>query len=251
MPEDILLSLISRSRTLFLSIPLPPMTRLCSFVAGGLILLLSVAPSSIQAQDWQQEIQIITPIQYGEPMYVFLDSLASALDRNPTMRVHRSNDDSTSMTYRALREDLYEEGVDLRSASHAFIRYRFDLNPQGSGVIETIEEIYFILRLDESRADLPILHVDTQNSNVSTLLVDRGIPSMVNMKSYTPFRQMLAYPVMNQRQETAVVELGRRALRDQEIAPQHEMLLGILNDHMSAGTYVLNTPHEQMASAGQ
>lgn len=218
-----------------------------SSVAAGLVLALAIAITPAHAQEWRQEIQLITPIQFGEPTYILLDSLAAVLDRNPDIRVRRTADDSNTRPYRDLREDLYAEGMDVRSASHAFIRYRFDLNPQDAGIVETIQGIYFIFRLDEAYSDLPILYVDTSDPEISNLLTDNGIPSMVNMRSVSPFRQMMAFPVISSRQETAIVELGRRALRD-DLAPEQLMLLDHINENMSMGTYVLTTTHQQMAA---
>ena len=238
-----------RAATPFL--PLPTSIRMTiyrlPFVAGALLLSLSLAVAPANAQEWRQEIEIITPIKFGEPTYVFLDTLAAVLDRNPEMRVRRSVDDSSPQPYAELREKLYEEGVDVRSASHAFIDYRFELNPQGSGIVETIKGIYFIFRLDENYSDLPILYVDTRDPEISTLLTENGIPSMVNMNSVSPFRQMMAFPAVSSRQETAIVELGRRALRD-DLAPEHVTLLSHIYEHMSMGTYVLATSHQRIAS---
>jgi len=223
------------------------MTRLLSsLLAGSLVLLLAGAPSSAQAQDWRQEIQIITTIPYGSPLHVFLDSMGTLLDQNPEMNVRRSPDDTSSMTASTLREALYEDGLDLTSASHAFIRYRFDLPGTGSGVIETIQDVYFIFRMDESRSDLPILHVNTRSPVVSRMLVEQGITSPVNMMSVTPFRQLLAFPVMNDRYDTAVVELGGQTVREGP-GPQQASLLHLINEHMSVGTYVLTTTRDKLA----
>jgi hypothetical protein len=221
------------------------MTRL-PLLAGGLALLLLLTTAPAHAQEWRQEVQIISPIQFGEPLYVFVDSLARVLDRNPETRVRRSAD-AAPQPFREVRESLYDDGVDVRSASHAFVRYRFDLTDQGSGIIETMEDIFLIFRLDESREDLPILHLSTRSPLVSRLLTDNGIPSPVNMMALTPFRQLMSFPVVTARQETAVVEFGRRAVRNNEV-PQQTSLLHLIGDHMSLGTYDLATSHQQVAA---
>ncbi len=220
------------------------MTRLLSsLLAGILVLLLAFAPPSAQAQDWRQEVQIITTIPFDTPLHVLLDSMGTVLNENPDMRVQRSPDDTSSMTARDLRDALYEDGLDLTSATHAFIRYRFDLPGSGSGVVETIQDIYFIVRLDESQSDLPIIYLNTRNPMISTLLLEQGIRSPVNMRSVTPFRKHLAFPVMNNRYETAVVEFGRQTVRESP-GPEQASLLHLINDHMSVGTYVLTMMHE-------
>lgn len=211
------------------------------------MLLIGLVAGPTLAQQWRQEVQIITPIQLGDPTHVFLDSLDAVLARTPDLLLRRTAD-SSSMSYRALRESLYADGLDLRSATHALIRYRFDLTEQGSGVVETVEDLYFIFRLDESREDLPILYLDTRDPAVSDLLLDRGIPSPVNMLSVTSFRQLLAYPTLQERYETAVVEFGGRTLREYDDA-QQSMLLRLIEEHMSVGSYVLTTAHQQMATS--
>jgi hypothetical protein len=224
------------------------MTRLRSLaLAGGLVLLSACLAVPAHAQQWRQEIQIITPIQFGDPTHVFLDSVDAVLARTPDLRVRRQAD-STAMSYRSFRESLYEDGVDLRSATHALIRYRFDLTEQGYGVVETIEELYFIFRVDESRVDIPILYLNTRDPNVSALLTDHGIPSMVNMLSVTPFRKLMAYPYLNERYETAIVEFGGRATRE-ALPARQAMVLTLIDEHMSVGTYVLSTAHNRMAAA--
>lgn len=225
------------------------MTRLrTALLTGSLALLLafSLSPAPTHAQQWEQEIQIITTIPYDDPLHVFLDSLASIFDRNPEVPVRRSVNDETPMPYRTLRDSLYADGVDLRSASHVLIRYQFNLAAQGEGIIETLEDLYFIFRLDESSEDLPILYLNAADPLVSSLLLNRGIPSTMNMKSQTPFRRYMAFPVLHGQDRTEVVELGRQALRD-DMAPQQKHLVSLLNDQMGFGTggYALSTTYQQ------
>lgn len=240
---------ILRKRPLFLFSPLSiTMTRfLSSLLTGSLVLLLTL-PLSTQAQDWRQEVQIVTTIPSGTPLHVFLDSMGTVLEENPELRVQRSPNDTSSMKAKDLRAALYEEGLDLTSATHAFIRYRFDLPGTGSGVVETIQDIHFIFRLDESRSDLSLLYLNTRDPMMSRLLVEKGIPSPVNMMSVTPFRKLLAFPVVTDRYETAVVEFGGQTVREGP-GPQQASLLSLINEHLSVGTYVLTTIQEDLALA--
>jgi hypothetical protein len=214
-----------------------------SILAGSLVLLLAIAPSPTQAQDWRQEVQIITTIPFDSPLHVFLDSVRTYLDDHPNVRVKQSPQDTSSMRARELREALYADGLDLTSATHAFIRYRFDLPASGSGVVETIQDLYFVFRLDESQSDRSILYLNTRDPMVNNLLQEKGIQSPVNMRSFTPFRKLLAFPVVNDRYETAVVEFGHQTVRE-EPGPEQASLLHLINDHMSVGTYVLTTMRE-------
>jgi hypothetical protein len=204
------------------------------------------------AQEWQQEVQIITTVRPGEPTFVLLDSLDAVLERTPDVRLRRSAKDLEARSYNEHLDALLTDGVDLNSASHAFIRYRFSLDNQNSRIIESIEDIYFISRFDENYSDLPILYVDVQDPIVSDVIVKRGIPKIVNLLSITTFRELLAFPLIQKQQETAMVELAGRALRDDHLA-QREMLMKFLDDHMNlrSGAYLLTTPYEQlMQSAG-
>lgn len=213
---------------------------------ASLALLLIALTVPAHAQQWRQELQVLTTVPHESPTHIFLDSIATLLGKNPDMLVRRSPKDEAPMPFHTLQDTLYEEGIDLRSASHVFLRYRFDLNEQGSGVIETIQDLHFIFRLDESESDLPILYVDTTTPIVSNLLVHRGIPSPVNMRSMTPFRQHLAFLVLHAQQETAVVEMGRRPLRD-TLDPRQAALIEFLNEKMGLGPgeYALTTRYQE------
>ena len=212
---------------------------------GCLALLFVFCAVPLHAQEWRQELQVITTVPYESPTHIFLDSLATILTNTPDILVRRSPKDKDPVPFHTLQDELYDEGVDLRSASHVFLRYRFDLNQENSGVLETIQDLYFIFRFDESESDLPILYIDTRNPLVSNLLLNRGIPSPVNMRSVTPFRQFLAFPVLYAQEEPAVVEMGRRALRD-EMGPRRLALIEFLNEKMGfgPGAYALTTRYQ-------
>jgi GAF domain-containing protein len=223
--------------------------RILSSATGLACLLLAVLVIPAHAQEWEQEVQIITTVRPGEPIFIFLDSLTAAFERNPDVRLRRSADAPEALAFKDFRSVLLEDGVDLNSASHAFIRYRFSLSNQGTNIVESIEDLYFISRFDEDYTDLPILYVSAQNPIVSDVLVKRGIPKIANMKSVTPFRELLAFPLLQTQQETAMVELAGRALRDDFVA-QREALLKFLNDHLTlvSGQYTLTTRYERIAS---
>ena len=220
-----------------------------SALAASLVLLLALTALPAPAQEWRQEIQIITPVAFGDPTHVLLDSLAAAFAQSPDRPVQRAPDAATT-SYADLREALYADGIDLQSASHAFLRYRFDLAEEGSGVVETLQSVTFIFRLDESRADVPILHLDTRSPIVSSLLTESGLASTVNMKSITPFRTLVAYPYLNTHQETALVEFGGKTVRA-ALPLQQAAVLDFIEEHMTLGTYGLRTTFEQMTAGIQ
>jgi hypothetical protein len=222
-------------------------SRLFPALLGGLLLSFGLLAPSVHAQEWAQEVQIITTVGYGEDLHVFVDSLSDALGRNPDVQVKREPQDEATVSFAELREELLRDGVDLNSATHAFIRYRFELET-GSEIVETIEELYFIFRGREDRSDLPILYVDTQEPVVNNLIRRSGVPSPVNLKAIRTFRDMLAFPYLNARQETAMVEISGRAVREDN--PQEQKLLtDFLTDQMTLGrgSYVLEMPRATVA----
>lgn len=221
--------------------------RILSFPTLLLSFLLVLLALPSYAQEWQQEVQIITTIRPDEPTFVFLDSLDAIFARTPGVSLRRSPKDLEAFSYDELMDVLLEDGIDFNSASHAFIRYRFTLDNQGSKITESIEDIYFISRFDENYTDLPVLYINTQDPIVSDAIMKRGIPNIVNMMSITTFRELLAFPLLHTNQETAMVELAGRALRD-DYQFQRETLMKFLEDHLNlgSGSYVLTTNYEQM-----
>ncbi len=224
--------------------------RILSRSIGLTCLLLTLLVPVSQAQEWQQEVEIITPVRPGEPIHVFLDSLDDALKRTPGVRLRRSAEAPDTLSYDELLGTLLRDGMDLQSATHAFIRYRFTLDNQTSQLVESIESITFITRFDENYSDTPMLHINTQDPVIHQVLVERGIPSMMNMKSFTPFRQLMAFPILQEQEETAMVEMAGRALRDDFMA-ERATFLEFLEDRTGFGysTYVLSTKYDRVVQA--
>lgn len=214
------------------------------------LFLLPLATIPVSAQEWGQEVQVITRIHYGDPIYVFLDSLTAVLERNPEVRVRRAEQDAKTVPFKDLREQLYQDGIDVLSATHAFVRYRFDLRDR-MRLVETIKEINFIFRADESESDIRIIHVTSRNPLVSELLTGSGVASLVNMKAVTPFRKLIAFPHVSSKRESAIVELGGRALRD-DFVHEQTLFLQFLTEHTLAngGSYILETDKPTVAMVG-
>lgn len=219
-------------------------------LALSFILLLPLTASPAAAQEWGQEAQLITQIQYGGPIHIFLDSLSAVLDNHPEASFRRSAEDKTTMRYADLQEQLYEDGIDLLSATHAFVRYRFDIRGR-TRLVETVKDIYFIFRVDESESDIPILHISSSHPLISELLNDSGIASRVNMKSITPFRELLSFPNLSLHEDAALVEIGGRPIRGEFDREQGDFM-DFLMEHTMAngGAYILRTPDRTVAVAG-
>lgn len=216
---------------------------LASTCAGSLLLVLLFVPLSTHAQVWRQEMQVLTTVEYGEPIHAFLDSLSARLATNPSFQTRRSADDKNTMAYSDLLTALYDEGIDLQSASHVFLRYRFTLGNQGDGLTETLEDLYFIFRFDDATADIPIIHLDTRDPLVHALLVHRGVSSPMNMEAVRSFRELMAFPLVQGSDQTVIVEIGRQPLRE-EIGPKHRVLIDYLNGQEPSG-YTLETLYQQ------
>ena len=214
---------------------------------GSLLLLCSYAIPSAQAQEWAQEVQIITTVGYGEPLHILVDSLSDILARNPQLQVRRTPEDDAPVAYSDLRDELLNDGLDLSSASHAFIRYRFEL-VNGSEIVETIDEMYFIYRGREDRSDLPILHISTRMPVVNDLIRNKGVPRLTNLKAVRSFREMLAFPYLTRRQETAMVEIAGRAMREDNPRQEHLLTEFLINRMtLGGGSYVLDMPRATVA----
>ena len=213
--------------------------RAVSILACGLFLQ---SVTSAPAQEWRQTVQVITSVRYDEPLGVFADSLSGFLAQHPTTPVRRTAQDSVAIPFRELQDQLYEDGLEVGSVTHTLVRYRFALDRQ-SQLVETIEDVYFIYRADESRTDLAILYLDFQNPALGTFIEKRGVPSPVNMASVTSFRRLLAFPSLRNDQEMVVTEIGREAMRSEGLTPQQRVIMQLLSGHseMSLRSYVLAT----------
>lgn len=188
-------------------------TRLGSGFAAFLILLLSAGllPSLAHAQLWSQKAEIIVPNRPDGIVRAFVDSLGVTLDRNPEAVV-RQIPGSERLPYRDLSQRLLAEGVDVRSASHLFVRYTFAHGQVGvEERIESVTLIYRPLVLDEP--DLPLVHLSASNPHLQQLLARSGMRHVENLGAITPFRNGLAYPQLSQTDEARMVRYAGQPLR--------------------------------------
>lgn len=179
----------------------------------------------------------------SDVLEVFLDSLTAALENNPAMRVRRSPQDSSLVSYRALSERLLDKGLALISATHVFIQYRFEWKK--NEIVETIEDLHFIYREDSTEEDISLLHLGVDNATVRDVLLHSGVPSEVNMQTVTPFRRYLVFPRLVREEKTTVVRMSGRPVRD-NYERHKQSLLEYLNEfvkHRGIG-YTLSTVHD-------
>lgn len=230
------------------------MYRVSLLITGSVLLLLSFTPLASQAQKWAQEAEVVTTIHSDGPLNVFLDSLYQKLDQHPETHVRRSPEDSMSRSYRLLRKELYQEGVALPSASHAFIRYRFDLTKDGQHVVETIQDIHFTLRLHTGE-DLSILYVKLEEPLIRKYMNTRGIQSEMNLKNHRTFRNHMTFPVLSTRSSTEMIAMGGEVLRGVEESSQKQrLLLELFRSRgyaLDSDSYALPTPSLDQTSASR
>lgn len=189
-------------------------------------------------------------VSESEVLEAFLDSLTASLENNPAMRVRRSPQDSSLVSYRALSKRLLDEGLALISATHVFIQYRFEW--KNDEIVETIEDLHFIYRENPAEEDISLLHVAVDTPTVRDVLIHSGIPSEVNMQTVTPFRRFLAFPRLVQEEETTVVRMSGRPVRD-DYQRHQRTLLEYLNGfvkHRGIG-YTLSTAHDSPRGEGR
>ena len=215
--------------------------RAASVLACSLFVFLSWIPS-VYAQEWRQTVQVITTIRYDEPLGVFADSLSTFLARHPTTLVRRTAQDPASVPFTDLREQLYEDGVEVRSVTHALVRYRFAFDRQ-SQLVETIEDVNFIYREDESQADLALLYVDFDDPTIDDFMRTQGIRSPVNMASVTSFRRLLSFPFLRKNHEMVITEIGGKARRSEAFTSQQQVVVQFLSGYSEVGprSYILAT----------
>lgn len=211
-------------------------------VCSLFVFLLSTPP--VHAQEWRQTVQVITTVRYDEPLGVFADSLSKFLSQRPTTLVRRSAQDPASIPFTDLREQLYEDGVEIRSVTHALVRYRFDFDRQLQ-LVETIEDVNFIYRIDESQTDLPLLYLDFDAPTINDFVRTRGIRSPVNMASVTTFRQLLSFPSLRKDHEIVITEIGGEAVRSEAVTREQQVVVQFLSGYSEVGprSYVLTSKH--------
>jgi len=182
-----------------------------SMVLFVLLIAGLLLPAPAAAQFWSQKAELIMPNRPDGIVRAFIDSIGTTLDRNPDAIV-RQMPGSEQAPYHDLSKRLLAEGVDVRSASHLFVRYRFAHHQ--AGVEERIESVTLIYRpliLDEP--DLPLIHLSAANPHLRQLLRRSGMRHIENLGAITPFRDGLAYPQLSQDDEARMVRYAGQPLR--------------------------------------
>ena len=179
--------------------------------AVALLLLLSTAAQPAQAQQWAQEIEIVTSVESEQPTRVFLDSLVTAVQERDTLRVRREAG-GEEMTLKALQNTLIEDGIGLFSANRAFIEYRFEI--RDNRFVEIIQNVHFIFRPPSSgETDVPLLYADASHPVVQQVMTNQGVPNPENLEAISLFRDELSFASLSIDQGADIVAVAGSPIR--------------------------------------
>lgn len=191
--------------------------RLLPLLALGASLLV---PEAAHAQArWLQTVQVIAPVDEYGVTGAFRDSLTQAVRRGAAAR---REPDGSALSYRALEDALFRDGLDFSSANRVFITYRLEASQRGFR--SEIEDVYFIYRPEGyDDVDLPVFYVRGDEPAVRRMIVSGGTQMFANEAAFEPFYDQLLFHKL---EDSAVVAVGGRVIRDPERAEaERERLL--------------------------
>lgn len=187
----------------------------CAVLAALAVSLWSASPRAGHAQAaWQQTVQVIAPVEAEEVTGILLDTLATAFEKqNASIR---KGPDAPVQPYSAVQRELSQEGLDVRSATHVFITYRFRVTSAGTRY--KIYDLYFIFRPpNASDTDIPVLYVDlTDPDTYERVLVEGGTTIPYNEAAFLQFREQVSFHAL--RDDVRVVQVGEQIIRDEKLA---------------------------------
>lgn len=182
-------------------------------VLGLLLAAGTSRPAQAQAA-WRQTVQVVAPVEIEEVTGILLDTLATAIEQADTPV--QKEPDAPVTTFGALQRDLEQDGLDVTSATHVFITYRF--HSTSAGTRYKILDLYFIFRppgADET--DIPVLYVDlTDPEMYERLLVEGGTTLPYNEAAFLQFREQMSFHSL--RDDVRVVQVGEHIIRDEKLA---------------------------------
>lgn len=191
----------------------------------GSIAVLLLAPEALGQAAWQRTVTLIVPVERGSAPAALADSVV-ALAEAQAVSLRRSPS-AVPSSPPALREALAAEGLSIRSATHAFLTYRFVL--QTGTLHRRPLHAHFIYRPPQAqRRDRSVLYVDlTEDPVPNALLVARGLRSALNEATYHPFREQISFSALHR--AGTVVKVGTRVIRDSaEAAAVKQRILATL-----------------------
>ncbi len=184
-------------------------------LALGVLGLACAWPRTGHAQAaWRQTVQVIAPVETEEVTGILLDTLATALEKQD-MPV-RKEPNGPVTTYGTLLRQLAQDGLDVTSATHVFITYRFHMTSAGTRY--KILDLHFIFRPPTADGtDIPILCVDLTDPEVyQRFLVEGGTTLPYNEAAFLQFREKMSFHSL--RDAVRVVQVGDHIIRDEKLA---------------------------------
>ena len=176
-----------------------------------LLLLLGLGaalPAAAQTR-WLQTVEVIAPVDERRPTGVLLDSLVRVAERGRV--TVRREPDGANMTFRALENQILNEGLDFTSANAVFLNHRLEATQRG--FTSEIKSFYFIYRPDGYEGlDVPILYVDGNDPAIEALLRNGGMRLETNEAAMEPFSEQVTF---HRLRDASVVSVGGRVIRDE------------------------------------
>lgn len=163
---------------------------------------------------WRQTVQVIAPVETERVTGTLLDTMATALEQQNAPV--RKEPGAPVSTFSVLQQDLEQEGLDVTSATHVFITYRFRMTSAGTKY--KILDLYFIFRPPGANdTDIPVLYVDlTKPDTYERLLVESGTTIPYNEAAFLQFRKQVSFHTL--RDMVRVVQVGDHIIRDRKLA---------------------------------
>lgn len=188
-----------------------------------LLFLLALVPlQTTQAQGWAQTARVITPVEDIPPwkgprgsLRALLDSvLHVAENAEQAHLVKRRPSQEETMGISALKRTLIEEeGLSMRSATHAIIKYRFEFDGENN-FQELVQNIQYVYRSDSSEEDVRLLYLTSKDKWFKDILFDMGTPTSQNIKAEILFRTQIRFTKISEDPGTQLVEIGNRTVRE-------------------------------------
>jgi hypothetical protein len=184
-----------------------------SFAAwiAGLLLVAAVSVTPVRAQQWAQNVKIVTTVESEQPTRVFLDSLVNQIRMRDSVRVRREPG-GERMTLADIQNTLIDEGVGLFSANRLFIEYAFEI--QDNEFIEVIQSLHFVFRPQAAgENDIPVLYVTGNREYTKNVLKTPGIPNPQNLEDIALFKDELSFAGLSLDQGADMVSVAGTPVR--------------------------------------
>jgi hypothetical protein len=184
-----------------------------SFAAwiAGLLLVAAVSVTPVRAQQWAQNVKIVTTVESEQPTRVFLDSLVNQIRMRDSVRVRREPG-GERMTLADIQNTLIDEGVGLFSANRLFIEYAFEI--QDNEFIEVIQSLHFVFRPQAAgENDIPVLYVTGNREYTKNVLKTQGIPNPQNLEDIALFKDELSFAGLSLDQGADMVSVAGTPVR--------------------------------------